>query len=159
MKSVVLAFCIFQLTVLPAKYHIKKIWLFSRTAYAGNVPKRPDGKLATGYTNTLLCFLEISKTEPTADWQTACFEGSKYEVSILQPNSDSVRIGTEKHTKKNIFIKASTGFKLVQLMMTLTEKDRADKCEGFILKGKLNDKHTCLKTNEPVIELSPVFRP
>jgi hypothetical protein len=159
MKSVVLAFCIFQLTVLPAKYHIKKIWLFSRTAYAGNVPKRPDGKLANGYTRKLLCFLEITKNETTPDWQTAWFEGGKYHVTISPVNQDSLTVGIDKKNRNKIVIKSGDDTKLVELVLTLQERGDSMKAECFSLEGTFNKKHARLKWDDPIVELDTPLMP
>lgn len=159
MKSAVLAFCIFQLTVMPAKYHIKKIWLFSRTEYSGNVPKRSDGKLAAGYTKKLLCFLEITRNETTPDWQTAWFEGGRYHVTVSPVNQDSLMVGIDKKNRNNIVVKTNGDTRLVELVFTLQEQGDSINAGGFSLQGTFNKKTARLKPDGPIVELEAPLMP
>jgi hypothetical protein len=139
------------------KYQVQKIWLFSKTQYSGNVPKDADGKELKGYTTSLLCFLEVSKSHSSPAWQTAYFDANKYLVSMVPIAQDSVIAGSAKNTNTPIVIKAAPGTRLVQLNLTDQGNYKGAKTQGFVLEGILNKKHVHLKSNEPIIELSPVL--
>src|SRR6202012_464239 len=98
--------------------HIKKGWLFSKTQYAGNMPKPGPGRPAQGHPQRLIACLEISKDEETPEWQSAYFNGDRHLIKILATSEDSVKIGTVKNTRTAIVLKAAPGDKLVQLEFT-----------------------------------------
>lgn len=105
----------------------------------------------------MLCFLEIGKSHSSPAWQTAYFDGHKYLVSTVSIVQNSVIVGSAKNTNTTIEIKAGPGTKLVQLNLTDQGNYKGAKTQGFVLEGILNKKHVYLKSNERVIELSPVL--
>jgi hypothetical protein len=142
---------------LALKYQGQKIWLFSRTQYSGNTPVDKDGKALKGYTETLSCFLEVSKNSPSPVWQTAWYNGTKYSVNVLQVNQDSVIIGPAKNSKKLIVIKPGAETKLIQLELTEQGNFDAPKAAGFVLQGLLDKKQVYLTSNKLAVELAPVL--
>jgi len=159
MKQLLFAVFLIQVAFLSPKYHIKKIWLFSKTQFAGATPKTPGGKPASGATTTLLCFLEASKDKPTPHWQTAYFNGKQYSVNALAITEDSVEVGTDKSTKIPIILKPDAGSKLIELELVAVENNTPRNADGFILEGRFNKKPAKLRSDGPVVELSPVFMP
>jgi hypothetical protein len=150
---------LFQLPQTLSDYHIKKVWLFSKTVYMGNVPRSPNGKPAVDYTKKLLCFLEVSKGRQLPEWQTAYFNGNRYSVNAVQLNQDSVVVGAERSTKMPVIIKENSGCKLIQLFLTLKQADTSNKADGFVLDGMLNNNAAHYKSDSPVVELSPDLMP
>jgi len=142
---------------LALKYHGQKVWLFSKTQYMGNAPVDRDGKAVKGYTETLSCFMEISKNKPSPAWQTAWYKGVKYSVNILQLNQDSVIIGRTKNAKTTFVIKPAPETKLIQLELAEQGNFKAPKANGFVLEGMLNNKQVYLTSDEPAIELAPAL--
>jgi hypothetical protein len=159
MKRLLFAAVFIQASFLCPKYHVKKIWLFSKIQYSGNVPRAAGGKVAAGSRNMLLCFAEVSKNEQTPDWQSARFKGGSYSVSTSPEALDSVAVGTDKNTRKPIIIKADADCKLIELKLTFASGDQNQTDESFALEGTFNKKHAVLKSADPVVELSPVFMP
>ncbi|WP_157740578.1 hypothetical protein [Mucilaginibacter xinganensis] len=142
---------------LILKYQAQKIWLFSKTQYAGNAPVDRDGKALKSYTETLSCFMEVSKNKPSPAWQTAWYKGVKYSVNVLQVNQDSVIIGRSKNSKNIVVIKPGIETKLIQLEFTEQGNFKAPKVAGFILEGTLDKKQVHLTSNESAVELAPVL--
>ncbi|MCO5949744.1 hypothetical protein [Mucilaginibacter flavidus] len=142
---------------LALKYQGQKIWLFSKTQYMGNAPVDRDGKAVKGYTETLLCFIEISKNKQSPAWQTAWYKGVKYSVNILQVNQDSVIIGRIKNAKTTFVIKPGLETKLIRLELTEQGNFNAPKANGFVLEGILNNKQVYVTSDEPAVELAPVL--
>jgi len=141
------------------KYGVQKIWLFSKVRYSGNVPRLANKKPADGAATTLVCYLKISKNIESPDWQTAYIYGNEYGVKILPVTQDSVIIGTAKDTHSAIVIKAGPDSKLVQLVLIQRGKIEKPEAWGFILDGTLNGKDVYIRSNEPMVELSPDLMP
>jgi len=148
-----------QVAFLSPKYHIKRVWLFSRTQYAGNVPVLRGGQQPSGYTTTLVCFLEVSRGEKTPEWQSAWFRGNKYQVSMSHATQDSVAVGTKKNTDDMALAKAGPGCKLVELTLTLTGKDSVKREGEFVLEGTFNKQPARLRSDEAAVELSAPLMP
>jgi hypothetical protein len=145
--------------VVPRQYHVQKIWLFSKKQYAGNIPRLPDGTQGAGFTNTLSCFLGISKNQATPLWQIACFNGIRYAVKVLPVSQDSVVIGTVKDTNVPAVVRPDADCELIQLILTADGTCENGKPGEFILEGTLNKKHVHIRSTEPVIELAPALMP
>jgi hypothetical protein len=157
MAKSLLLILFFSSSCLILKYQAQKIWLFSRTQYSGNAPVDRDGKALKGYTETLSCFLEISKNKPSPAWQTAWYKGVKYSVNVLPANQDSVVIGRAKNSKNIVVIKPGAEKKLIQLELTEQGNFKAPKAAGFVLEGVLDKKQVHLTSDEPAVELAPVL--
>lgn len=142
---------------LALKYQAQKVWLFSKTEYMGNAPADRDGKAVKGYTETLLCFIETGKHNPSPAWQAAWYKGARYSVKALPANQDSVIMGRAKNSKDNIVIKPGAGMQLVQLELKGQGNFKAPKANGFVLEGVLNNKQVYLTSDEPAVELAPVL--
>ncbi|MFI5141511.1 MAG: hypothetical protein ACHQII_04060 [Bacteroidia bacterium] len=143
----------------PRQYHVQRIWVFSKTQYAGNIPRLPGGKQGAGFTNTLSCFLGISKNHAIPLWQTACFNGIKYAVKVSTVNQDSILVGTVKGSNAPVVVKPDADCELLQLTLTADRTCENPKPGEFVLEGELNKKHIHIKTTEPVIELAPALMP
>jgi len=144
---------------LMLKYPAQKIWLFSKLQYAGNVPVDRAGKAVKGYTEILSCFLEISKNKSSPTWQTAWYKGVKYSVNVIEVNQDSVIAGRAKNTNTPVIIKPGPESKLIRLELTELGNNNAPKAAGFVLAGALGKKQVYLTSDEPAVELAPVFMP
>ncbi|MEO6978088.1 MAG: hypothetical protein ABI113_06890 [Mucilaginibacter sp.] len=142
---------------LVLKYQAQKVWLFSKTEYSGNAPVDKDGKTLKGYTETLLCFIEISKNKPSPAWQTAWHKGVKYSVNVLPVSQDSVILGRAKNSKINVVIKPGPDAKIIQLELTEQGNFKAPMAAGFVLEGVLDKKQVHLTSGEPAVELAPVL--
>jgi hypothetical protein len=158
MKYLLFIALFIQMAFLSPKYHIKRVWLFSKTQYAGNVPALRGGQQPAGHTTTLLCFLEVSRGEKIPDWQWAWFKGNKYQVSMSPASQDSVAVGTKKNTNDIALAKAGPGCKLVELTLSLTGKDTL-KQDGFVLEGTFNKQPARLRSDEAAVELSSPLMP
>jgi len=145
--------------VAPRQYHVQKIWVFSKKQYAGNIPRLPGGKQGPGFTNTLSCFLEISKNHATPLWQTVCFNGIKYAVKVSTVNQDSILVGTVNGSNVPALVKPGADCELLQLTLTADGTCENGKPGEFVIEGMLNKKHVHIKTTEPVIELAPALMP
>ena len=158
MKVILLTFLL-PFFCVPKEFHAQRVWLFSKTQYSGNVPRMPGGQQAKGYTSSLICFLEIKKGSTAPVWQSAYFNHIKYTIEAEPVNQDSVVIGTLKNTNTPAVVKTTAACRLIQL--NLTEEDQGGKVETkvFTLKGKMNKTAVFLKSNEPVVELSPALMP
>jgi hypothetical protein len=139
------------------QYNIKRIYLFSKTQYSGNVHRNADGSTAKGYSKTLMCFIEVDKDKSSPAWHTACFEGYKYTVNAVPLNQDSVLVGSKINTHNTIVIKPVVGGQLVQLELTTPEKLSHPETKGFLLEGSLNNEKVYYRTEEPVINLAPAL--
>ena len=157
MAKYLLFMLVISSSCLALKYQAQKVWLFSKTEYPGNAPAERDGKVLKGYTETLLCFLEVSKNKQAPAWQTAWYKGVKYAVNILQVNQDSVILSQAKNSTTTIVIKAHADTKLIQLELTAQGSSKALSTAGFVLEGLFNEKQVYLTSNEPAIELAPVL--
>lgn len=157
MAKYLLFMLVISSSCLALKYQAQKVWLFSKTEYPGNAPAGRDGKVLKGYTETLLCFLEVSKNKQEPAWQTAWYKGVKYAVNILQVNQDSVILSQAKNSRTNIVIKPHADTKLIQLELTAQGSSKAPNTAGLVLEGLLNEKQVYLTSNEPAIELAPVL--
>lgn len=140
-------------------YPVKKIWLFYKTVYNGNVPRLPNGRQGKGYSKKMLCYIEIGKDQPMPAWQTAGIYGQQYAVDAVPVGQDTVEVGVLKSTGSAVVIKADAGYRLVQLMLTkATEAEKADVLP-VILRGTLNGKPTSVRSKETPVELAPVEMP
>jgi hypothetical protein len=155
-KTIAAAFLI-SFFCVQQQYNIKRIYLFSKTQYQGNIHRNPDGSTGKGYNKILMCFIEVDKHKPAPDWHAAYFDGYKYTVNIVPLNQDSVLVGNSLNTHQTIVIKSITAGQLLQLGLTINEKCKNPDTKGFVLEGTLNNKRVYYKTDEPVIELAPVL--
>jgi hypothetical protein len=145
--------------VAPRQYHVQKIWVFSKKQYSGNIPRLPGGKQSAGFTNTLSCFLGISKNHSTPIWQTACFNGIKYAVKVSTVNQDSILVGTVNGSNVPAVVKPDADCELFQLELTAEGTCENGKPGEFILEGTFNKKRVHIRSTEPVIELAPALMP
>ncbi len=139
--------------------HIKKIWLFSKTQYSGNIPKSAAGQPSRGYTQRLIVYIEISKTDESPQWQSVYINDEKHVVNMLPVGADSVQMGPAKNSRVPIVLKAASGNKLVLLEVAANENINITSQITFELEGLLNKKQVHFKSNEPVVELSPALMP
>ena len=156
MKFLSIAFII-PLFCAIQQYHVKKIWLFSKTNYSGNVPVGQHGNQLKTDSSTLLCYIEEAKGVQLPSWQTAYIYGNKYAITVLPVNQDSLTVGTLKNTSSSLMIRAGTGCELVQLMLIRREKIEKPEAWKIILSGTLDHKAVYARSNELVAELSPVL--
>jgi hypothetical protein len=156
MKVLLLAFLL-PFFCTPKEFHAQRVWLFSKTQYSGNVPRMPGGQQAKGYTSSMICFLEIKKGSAAPVWQSAYFNHIKYTIEAYTVNQDSVVIGTLKNTNTPAVVKPAVECQVIGLM--LKEEATVEKVETqvFTLKGKMNKTAVFLKSNEPVVELTPAL--
>jgi hypothetical protein len=155
-KTVAAAFLIAFFCV-QQQYNIKRIYLFSKTQYSGNIHRNPDGSTGKGYNKTLMCFIDVDKDKPAPDWHAAYFDGYKYTVNIVPLNQDSVSVGNNINTHQTIVIKPVTAGHLLQLGLIVNEKCQNPGTKGFVLEGTLNNKRVYYKTDAPMTELAPVL--
>jgi hypothetical protein len=146
-------FCVLQ------DFHVKRIWLFSKTEYSGNVPRLPGGQSAKGITKKLFCYIEVGKDQLIPQWQTAYFNGISYSVNPAQTSRDSMAVGAENKTKMAIVLKPASGNKIIQLIFNLKPAGTIIKSDGLVLNGTFNNSPVHLKSAEPVIELTPDMMP
>jgi hypothetical protein len=156
LKTVAAVFLI-SVFCIQQQYNIKRVYLFSKTQYSGNVHRNVDGSMAKGYNKTLICFVEVDKDKPSPLWNTAYFDGYKYTVNIVPLNQDSVLVGNKINTHNAVVIKPITAGQLLQLGLTIGGKCKNPDTKSFVLEGTLNNKKVYYKTDEPVTELAPVL--
>jgi len=140
-------------------FQIKKVWLFSKTEYSGNVPRMPGGQQLKGINKKLFGYVEVGKDQPMPKWQNAYFNGNSYSVVAVPLSQDSVAVGTDNKTKTAIVLVPANGDKIIQLMFTLKPADTVSKTNDLVLDGALNNKAVHLKPAGPVTELTPDMMP
>jgi hypothetical protein len=141
-------------------YLVKKIWLFSQTVYNGNVSKSPNGGHGKGNSKKMLCYVEVFSDKPMPQWQTAIIYGQQYAVQVVPVNQDSVAVGVLKKTNSPVVIKAGTGSKLVQLVLTNPVKTENTSAWPVILSGGTPHGTTAYTwSKEPVVELADEMMP
>jgi len=148
-----------QTSVVQTDYPVKKLWLFSKTVYNGTVPKLPGGGQAKGYYKKMLCYIEVGKDQPMPAWQTAVLYGKQYVAEAVPVAADSVAVGVIKNTHSAVVIKAETGYKLVELMLTKPiELEKPEACP-VMLSGILNGKPATVRAKDTPVELAPEMMP
>jgi hypothetical protein len=145
------------------QFKAEKVWLFSKKQYPGNVPSRVPGGQPVAPSTVVICFLEIKKDETVPTWNTACLNGSKFNVTTQEVtptmNQDSIVAGTLKDYKTPAIIKPDAGYQLIRLSLTSVGTDGKANDEAFTLTGKIGKKEMVLKSKEPVVELAPDMMP
>jgi len=159
MMKVFLFALLLPMCSVQQEYHPEKIWLFSKVEYTGNIPADRNGKHLQNRPVKLFCYLKVSKKIKAPDWQTALIYGNQYSVEVMPVTEDSVAVGTLKDSQSAVTIKADSGSKLVQLVFTLQGKIEKPEAWQFILNGTLNGKSVYIRSNEPMVELSPDMMP
>ena len=145
------------------QFKAEKVWLFSKKQYGGNTPIRKPGEQPKGPLTMLLCFLEVKKGEPVPTWNTANLNGAKFNVTADEVTEttkrDSVVAGVLKDSQTAAVVKPHAGYWLISLSLVSDGADGKGNDEPFILTGKIGKKEVILKSNEPVVELTPVMMP
>jgi len=159
MMKVLLLLFFLSFSCAQTEYHVKKIWLFSKTQYTGTVPVNRNGKQLQTHPVKIICYLKISSKNELPDWQTAFVYGNQYSIDAELPNRDSVAVGTLKNSNSVVTIKAGAGFALLKLMFTPQGKIEKPEAWQFILNGTLNGKPVYIRSNDPIVELSPDLMP
>jgi hypothetical protein len=159
MMKVLLLALLLPLCCVQQEYHPEKIWLFSKVEYTGNIPADRNGKHLLNRPVKLVCYLRVGNKIKVPDWQTALIYGNQYSVEAMPVTGDSVAVGTLKNSQSAVNIKAGSGSKLVQLVFTLQGKIEKPEAWQFILNGTLNGKSVYIRSNDPMVELSPDLMP
>jgi hypothetical protein len=141
------------------EYHAEKIWLFSKIQYPGNVSVDRNGKRLQKHPTKLFCYLKVSRKIESPNWQTAIIYGNDYAVEAVPVNQDSVIVGTLKNTNSAVTIKAGAQSKIIQLVLTQQRESEKPEAWKFVLNGTLNGKAVYIRSNEPLVELSPDMMP
>ena len=158
MKVLSLLFCL-SFFCVQTEYHVEKIWLFSKTQNTGTVPVNRNGKQLQTRSVKIICYLKISSKNELPDWQTAFVNGNQYSVDAALLNRDSLAVGTLKNSNSVIAVKAGAGFALLELIFTPQGKIEKPEAWRFILNGTLDGKPICIRSNDPIVELSPDLTP
>jgi hypothetical protein len=145
------------------QFHAEKVWLFSKKQYGGNTPIHKPGGQPKGPLTILLCFLEVKKGESVPTWNTATLNGNKFNVTTDEVTGamkqDSVVAGVLKDSQTPAVVRPHAGYWLISLSLMSEGADGKANDEPFILTGKIGKKEVILKSNEPVVELTPVMMP
>lgn len=158
-RSISLLVCIFLLASFSfTRPYIEQVWLFTKTVYAGNIPKLA-GKPSNGANKELSCYIEVKASKPQPEWQIAHYNGSIYTIVQYKLNQDSVILQKAVSKKVPLVIKHSLGNYFIMLAFTLKGEDATYITNQLVLEGTLNNKKTMYKATVSPVALAPVFMP